>query len=45
MSSSWFQFQFVQDLTAVNAYVVGYDVYMLKKKKCCSYNPPDAIAC
>lgn len=36
-----------KDLTAVNAYVVGYDVYMLKKKKCCSYNPPDAkvIAC
>ena len=36
-----------KDLTAVNSYVVGYDVYMLKKKKCCSYNPPDAkvIAC
>lgn len=38
---------FTKDLTAVNAYVVGYDIYMLKKKKCCSYNPPDAkvIAC
>ena len=36
-----------KDLTAVNSYVVGYDVYMLKKKKCCNYNPPDAkvIAC
>ena len=36
-----------KDLAAVNAYVPGYDVYMLKKKKGCAKNPPDAkvIAC
>lgn len=36
-----------KDLTAINSYVVGYDVYLTKKKTLCSYNPPDAkiIAC
>lgn len=38
-----------KDMTAVNSYVVGYDVYLsrLKNKRGCSYNPCDAkvIAC
>lgn len=38
-----------KDLTAINSYVVGYDVYLtrLKNKRGCSYNPCDAkvIAC
>lgn len=36
-----------KDLTAIGSYVVGYDVYLTKKKNKCSYKPPDAkvIAC
>ena len=30
-----------KDLKQVNAFVPSYDIYMLKKKKCCNYNPRD----
>jgi len=36
-----------KDLPAVNAYVPGYDIFLLSRKRGCNYNPPDAkiIAC
>ena len=36
-----------KDLQEVNAYIPGYDIYFITKKKGCNYNPPDAkvIAC
>ena len=30
-----------KDLKEVNAFIPSYDIYMLKKKKCCNYNPRD----
>ena len=30
-----------KDLKEVNAFIPTYDIYMLKKKKCCNYNPRD----
>ena len=32
-----------KDLKQVNAFIPGYDIYMLKKKNSCNYNPQDVI--
>lgn len=32
-----------KDLEQVNAFIPSYDIYMLKKIKCCNYNPRDEI--